>query len=226
MNLDLARKTNDFSASELKDIIENDGAIVNKNRKRFMEFYLDCMAAKKKESTRSSYMQALNNLQRFDPLLSEKYFEDIDLAYLQRLDSWFEGRGVTANSRAVYYRNLKSVFNDAIESGLTSEYPFKRFKIKTTPTKKRNLSIKELRLLSSFPCTYGTHAKYRDMFMLMFYMRGINSVDLFKMNLMIKQIYEPTADEYAAADIDDNDKVTSIDMFYLKFRILKGYWGI
>lgn len=179
LNLDLARKTNDFSASELKDIIENDGAIVNKNRKRFMEFYLDCMAAKKKESTRSSYMQALNNLQRFDPLLSEKYFEDIDLAYLQRLDSWFEGRGVTANSRAVYYRNLKSVFNDAIESELTSEYPFKRFKIKTTPTKKRNLSIKELRLLSSFPCTYGTHAKYRDMFMLMFYMRGINAVDLF-----------------------------------------------
>lgn len=179
LNLDLARKINDFSASELKEIIENDGVIVDKNRKRFMEFYLDCMAAKKKESTRSSYMQALNNLQRFDPLLSDKYFEDINLEYLQKLDSWLEGRGVTTNSRAVYYRNIKSVFNDAIASELTSEYPFKRFKIKTTPTKKRNLSIEELRLLSSFHTTYGTHAKYRDMFMLMFYMRGINAVDLF-----------------------------------------------
>ena len=179
LKLELARKMGNLSASELKDIIENDGAIINKNRKRFMEFYLDCMAAKKKESTRSSYMQALNNLQRFDPLLSEKYFEDIDLAYLQRLDSWFEERGVTANSRAVYYRNIKSVFNDAIDGELTSEYPFKKFKIKTTPTKKRNLSIKELRLLSGFPCTYSSHAKYRDMFMLMFYMRGINAVDLF-----------------------------------------------
>lgn len=179
LNLDLARKINDFSASELKEIIENDGVIVDKNRKRFMEFYLDCMAAKKKESTRSSYMQALNNLQRFDPLLSDKYFEDVNLEYLQKLDSWLEGRGVTTNSRAVYYRNIKSVFNDAIASELTSEYPFKRFKIKTTPTKKRNLSIEELRLLSSFHTTYGTHAKYRDMFMLMFYMRGINAVDLF-----------------------------------------------
>lgn len=179
MNLELARKIKDFSASELKEIIENDGVIVDKNRKKFMEFYLDCMAAKKKESTRSSYMQALTNFQKFDPLLSEKYFEDIDLEYLQRLDSWFEDRGVTPNSRAVYYRNLKSVFNDAIASQLTSEYPFKRFKIKTTPTKKRNLSIKELRLLCNFPITYGSHAKYRDMFMLMFYMRGINSVDLF-----------------------------------------------
>lgn len=179
LNLDLARKINNFSASELKEIIENDGVIVDKNRKRFMEFYLDCMAAKKKESTRSSYMQALNNLQRFDPLLSDKYFEDVNLEYLQKLDSWLEGRGVTTNSRAVYYRNIKSVFNDAIASELTSEYPFKRFKIKTTPTKKRNLSIEELRLLSSFHTTYGTHAKYRDMFMLMFYMRGINAVDLF-----------------------------------------------
>ena len=179
LNLELARKIKDFSASELKEIIENDGVIVDKNRKRFMEFYLDCMAAKKKESTRSSYMQALNNLQRFDPLLSDKYFEDIDLEYLQKLDSWLEDRGVTTNSRAVYYRNIKSVFNDAIASELTSEYPFKRFKIKTTPTKKRNLSIEELRLLSSFHTTYGTHAKYRDMFMLMFYMRGINAVDLF-----------------------------------------------
>lgn len=179
MNLELARKIKDFSASELKEIIENDGVIVDKNRKKFMEFYLDCMAAKKKESTRSSYMQALTNLQKFDPLLSEKYFEDIDLAYLQRLDAWFEERGVTTNSRAVYYRNIKSVFNSAIAGELTSEYPFKRFKIKTTPTPKRNLSLEELRLLGSFPCTYGSHAKYRDLFMLMFYMRGINAVDLF-----------------------------------------------
>lgn len=54
---------------------------------------------------------------------------------------------------------------------------------------------------------------------------SINSVDLFKMNLFVKQISTPTAEEAAAADIDDNTKVTSVDMFYLKFRILKGYWG-
>ena len=55
---------------------------------------------------------------------------------------------------------------------------------------------------------------------------SINSVDLFKMNLFVKQITVPTDEEYAAADIDGSGKVNSVDMFYLKFRILKGEWGI
>ncbi len=54
---------------------------------------------------------------------------------------------------------------------------------------------------------------------------NINSVDLFKMNLFVKQIVVPEGDEALAADIDGNGKVNSVDMFYLKFRILKGYWG-
>ncbi len=54
---------------------------------------------------------------------------------------------------------------------------------------------------------------------------NINSVDLFKMNLFVKQIVVPEGDEALAADIDGNSKVNSVDMFYLKFRILKGYWG-
>jgi hypothetical protein len=54
---------------------------------------------------------------------------------------------------------------------------------------------------------------------------NINSVDLFKMNLFVKQIVTAEGDEALAADIDANSKVNSVDMFYLKFRILKGYWG-
>ena len=54
---------------------------------------------------------------------------------------------------------------------------------------------------------------------------SVNSVDLFKMNLFVKQIVAPTETEAAAADIDGNDKVNSVDMFYLKYRILKGEWG-
>ena len=45
------------------------------------------------------------------------------------------------------------------------------------------------------------------------------------MNLFVKQIVAPTENEAAAADIDGNDKVNSVDMFYLKYRILKGEWG-
>lgn len=181
-DLEVARKINKYSAQQLKEIIENNGEeLEDKNRMRFMEFYIRCMESKKKPSTRSSYMQSLNNLRRFDPLLEERYFEDIDLKYLQKLDAWFEERDVTVNSRAVYYRNIKSVFNDAIDEQLTNEYPFRRFKIKKTPTKKRNLSVDELRLLRDYPITDEWQQKYRDIFMLCFYLRGINAADLFRL---------------------------------------------
>ena len=180
--LDIARKTNKYSASQLKEIIENDGEIgPDKSRMKFKEFYASCMQKKRKPATRSSYQQTLNNLERFDDLLEEKYFEDMDLSYLQRLDAWFESRGVTVNSRAVYYRNLKSVFNDAIDEGLTSDYPFRRFKIRTTPTQKRNISVEELRMLRDYPIEDEWQRKYRDIFMLCFYMRGINAADLFRL---------------------------------------------
>jgi site-specific recombinase XerD len=139
------------------------------------------MNAKTEEKTRSSYQQSLVNLEKFDPDIKKRTFEELDYSYMERFDDWFEERGVTVNSRAVYYRNIRAVFNNAIKDELTDSYPFKRFKIKKTPTKKRNLTIDKLRLLKDFPTTYGHHAKYRDMFMLMFYMRGINAVDLFKL---------------------------------------------
>lgn len=181
-NLDLLGKTNKLTAALIRDIIENGGEIQEeKTGHNFYDFYMDCMNKKTKDKTRSSYEQSLVNLAKFDPNIKERTLEELDYKYMERFDEWFEERGVSVNSRAVYYRNIRTVFNDAIDEDLTENYPFKKFKIKKTPTKKRNLSIEELRLLKDFPCTYGFHAKYRDMFMLMFYMRGINAVDLFKL---------------------------------------------
>lgn len=182
--LELARKINKYSATQLKEIIENDGEIgLDKDRMKFKEFFVSCMERKGKPSTRSSYQQTLNNLGRFDDLLEERYFEDIDIKYLQRLDAWFESRNVTINSRAVYYRNIKSIFNSAIDEDLTGEYPFRKFKIRKTPTKKRNISVEELRLLRDFPIRDEFQQKYRDMFMLCFYLRGINAADLFRLKM-------------------------------------------
>lgn len=181
-NLKVSGQENKFTAFQLKEMLENGGTLKEEEKSNnFYEYYIICMEKKTKEKTRSSYNQALINLLKFDENLKDRSFEDMDFKYIQKLDDWFEERGVTINSRAVYYRNIRTVFNDAIEDELTENYPFKKFKIKKTPTKKRNLSLEELRLLKNYPCTYGYHAKYRDMYMLMFYMRGINAVDIFKL---------------------------------------------
>lgn len=183
-NIDRKKKMDCFSAQQLKEIIENGGNIEEyeeKNATKFLDYYIICIESKKKESTKSSYLQALNNLKKFDRDLANKSFEDIDLKYLHRLDSWFESRNVSVNARAVYYRNIKAVFNAAINEEITNNYPFRKFKVKKTATKKRNLSVEELRLLRDYPIQDEWQEKYRDMFMLMFYLRGINAADLFRL---------------------------------------------
>lgn len=179
-NLDLLGRTNKMTAVQIKDVIENGGEVQEEEQAHnFYEYYVEAMNAKAKDKTRGSYEQTLINLEKFDSNIKERTFEELDFKYLERFDKWFEERGVKVNSRAVYYRNIRAVFNSACKDGLTDNYPFRRFKIRKEPTKKINLSIEELRLLKDFPTTYGTHAKYRDIFMLMFYMRGINAVDIF-----------------------------------------------
>ena len=172
---------NQYSANEIKQIIEFGEIKKDTKKHRFQDFYIACTEKKKSNNTKTSYNQTLKNLQKFDPLLSERSIDDVDLNYIERFDAWLEERDVKVNSRAVYYRNIRAVFNDAIDEGLTNNYPFRKFKIKKTPTKKRNLSVEELRMLRDYPIANEFQKKYRDMFMLMFYLRGINAVDLFRM---------------------------------------------
>lgn len=79
----------------------------------------------------------------------------------------------------IYFASKEEVFNDAIDEELVSQniYPFRRFKIKTEKTIKRSLSIDELQLLKDFDCEEYL-IKYRDLFMLIFYLIGINIIDL------------------------------------------------
>lgn len=175
----LASDINKLQASQIKTLIESNGEETEKKMgHNFLEYYEKRKEAAKASSTRLSFESAINRMKLFDPLLELKTFEDITEDYLRKMDEAWEKAGLTTNSRAVYMRNLRAVFNDAIDDKLTNEYPFRKFSIKKAPTKKRNLSVQELRILRDYPIVNEFQEKYRDMFMLCFYLRGINMVDL------------------------------------------------
>lgn len=168
-----------LTAANIKNLIDTGGeTTTDTGGKNFLEYYIQRQEAAKKNSTRLSYDSAVNRMKLFDPLLCIRTFEDIDESYIMKMDEAWEKAGLTTNSRAVYMRNIRAVFNDALDDGLTTNYPFRRFSIKKAPTKKRNLSVEELRMLRDYPIVNAFQEKYRDMFMLCFYLRGINMVDL------------------------------------------------
>lgn len=131
----------------------------------------------KRGRTAQLYGETLDRLRRYDADFDSRTFEDIDVLWLQRWEAWLERFMPSANSRSIHLRNLRAVFNHAIDWGLTSNYPFRRFKIKHEATRKRALSVEGLRLLAAAELPEWM-CKYRDLFMLDFMLIGTNYVDL------------------------------------------------
>lgn len=90
------------------------------------------------------------HLGRFCPGLERLSFEDITRDWLTEFDKFLSRTAPARNARNIYLRNVRAVFNWAIDEGLTEAYPFRRFKIKAEATRKRSLPVEDLRLLLGF----------------------------------------------------------------------------
>lgn len=81
------------------------------------------------------------------------------------------------NSTAIHLRNIRSVFNWAIKNRWTDNYPFEYFNIPSKKTRKRSLSLEDMRYIIHADVK-PSQMKFRDLFVLMFYLIGVNGVDL------------------------------------------------
>ncbi len=100
-------------------------------------------AATKKASTRLTYERTLAHLRTYAGGRALR-FEDITRSWLLGFDAAMAKTAPSPNARAIHMRNLRAVFNFAIDEGLTSWYPFRKFHIKTVKTAKRSLCVEDL----------------------------------------------------------------------------------
>lgn len=163
-------EVNSLTATDIRDRIWAELDPGRKSRVTFLSRLERVKGLKERENTRNTYEWTEKKLKDFDPGLKERGFGDITVDYLKDLDLFYSDLSLT--SRSILFRCIRSVFNDAIDAKVTTEYPFRSFRIKNPPVKKKALSLDEMRLLST------CKGEYRDMFMLMFYFRGINVGDL------------------------------------------------
>ncbi|MBO6250830.1 MAG: site-specific integrase [Muribaculaceae bacterium] len=175
-----------MTATDIKKEIErrlNPGKIEAREqaqrRKNLFATRFIAFADSKKPSTREVYMHTYKRMVAYvgEQQLHKLAFEDITKEWLTKFDVFMMPTAPSKNSRNIHLRNIRAVFNEAIDDEITTFYPFRRFKIRPVATPKRNLKIDDLRLLWNYPCE--AHAvKYLDMFKLMFMLIGINSIDL------------------------------------------------
>lgn len=172
--LEQQEKLKSTTDKALKKLIED--AICSKveNQKTFL-YYLDEFVSKKtNQGTKTIYTTTRNKIEEYD---SHCTFESMDKSWLENFEAWM-AKTMKVNAYAIHLRNIRTVFNYAIDEEYTTLYPFRRFSIKKEETRKRSLTVEQLATLRDYPCE-EYQIRYRDIFMLMFYLIGVNAADLF-----------------------------------------------
>lgn len=173
------------NASELKEAVldflnperEKKGESMKQKEHLFIPYYTEYMQDRKAKGTRTIYARALNWIKRYDAQIEEKSICELDKKWLKGLDEAMSKTN-KKNTRSILLRSVRAVFNMAMVEGIIKVDPFKGFDMKQEPTVKRSMDLKTLQKIRDTQVA-PWQEEYRDMFMLMFYLIGINAVDLF-----------------------------------------------
>lgn len=161
----------DFVGRELGILDDEDDDTV-----KFTRHFQRFIDGKTNKGTKGVYKHTLDKIRAFDIEIDKKSFEEIDLTWLNDFEH-FCAQTASKNARNIHLRNIRAVFNNAIDYEITTAYPFRRFKIKPEATRKRSMPVEDLRRLFNYPVESYAEI-YRDMFKLIFLLIGINSADL------------------------------------------------
>lgn len=170
----------DVDVKSVRDFVGKELGLINEPEDgpvRFTKYFQRFVDCKTVKGTIDTYRHSLARIRAFDPNVDSKSFEDIDLKWLTEFEA-FCAKTANKNARNIHLRNIRAVFNNAIDFEVTSAYPFRRFKIRPEATRKRSLSVEELRSFIDMEVE-DYQQFYKDMFLLSFYLIGCNAVDMY-----------------------------------------------
>lgn len=165
------------TATELRERLT---AIVNPQETPSVTFKMifdKFIAAHENERTRQIYTATWIKISKFDNNAESLTFEEIGRDWLERFFVWLANGSPSVNARNIHLRNIRAIFNEAIDDGITTAYPFRRMKIRPVETAKRNLTPDQLRNIFNVSVETWMQ-KYVDIFKLSFLLLGINVGDL------------------------------------------------
>ncbi len=132
-----------------------------------------------------SHEDSFNAFKKFNRS-TQLTFEEVNVTKLSKYESYLRSKGGTDGGISVRMRNIRKVFNSAIEREMVPSelYPFKKYPISKFKSKsiKRALDMDEINQLISFDIS--EHPKLinsYNYFLFSFFTRGMNFADMMKL---------------------------------------------
>jgi integrase len=183
-----------YTAKELADYFVKQDTLKKDDGIDFIEF-CEAVACKTKNSgTASLYRTTYRSLKRFTKKQTLSVY-DINAKFLNDYETWLmDDQGLTLSGLHLYMKYIRALFykakaahNDEDKGEVVIAHnPFKKYKLKAVPaTKKRNIKIDtfiKIRDLDGLELRREILA--RDVFVLSFYLLGVNTIDLYYMDLI------------------------------------------
>ena len=162
------------SVEELKEHLKE--LIVGKkmNRNTIISAIEKFIGTKDKIGTVAAYKRLITDISVYD---ENATLDGIDFSWVEGFYKHEEEKGRCNNGIIGDIDKLKSVFNWARRKKLTTNYPFERAAFKKDRTRKRNLSVEQLRDIRDIKLD-AHDSIYRDFFLLGFYLIGMNLSDI------------------------------------------------
>ncbi len=166
------------SSTHLKELLERQTTGRYKAASyKVRDAFAEKMKILPKESTRTLYELTLLHIGNYADL-DTLTMADIDYRWLCGFEQHLRDNGNKVNTIGIHMRNVRAVFNHLIDMGDIEQesYPFRKYKVRHEETAKRSLLIEQLRTVRDTP--EGPMRRYADIFLLLFYLLGINLIDL------------------------------------------------
>ena len=145
----------------------------------FMESVISNLKTLGKIRTSETYAATLCSFKRFRED-RDVPLDDMDSDMMMAYEAYLKNNGVSPNSSSFYMRNLRAVYNRAVEKELTSQrFPFKYVYTGVDKTVKRAVPLKVIKRIKEMDFSMNPTSDFaRDMFLMSFYTRGMSFVDM------------------------------------------------
>ncbi len=177
--LRLERAGADFTADRVVELYRSSGA-AGRGFLGFARELIEQLRQVGRERTAESYTSAVNSFERFRGMSGDVSLEEMESELMVGYETYLKASGVCPNSSSFYMRNLRAIYNRAVEKELTPpRNPFRHVYTGIDKTVKRAVPLRTIRKIRDMDLARSPEMDYaRDLFMFSFYTRGMSFIDM------------------------------------------------